>query len=453
MDARPAGALIDFYRCPETLINLSLTGELSGESAFFYFGQEVLCYGERVLDSLDTVASSCLPDLFPQVIYGGPGLRLPFNPSQIVDNLRRERYTINQSTNSRAILSGEEIRKIYYFVRPLLGVSLRKHLQRLFLRNWDKISFPKWPVDATVERILERVLCLCMKTQEIDTIPFIWFWPEGAPSCVMVTHDIETKAGVEFTSRLMDIDSAFEIKASFQVIPEKQYSVSEGFLDRIRDRGFELNVQDLTHEGNLFDNRAAFLIRAQSINQYLKEYGAQGFRSGRLYRNTDWYEALDISYDMSVPNVAHLESQRGGCCTVFPYFIGNILELPLTTSQDYSVFHILGEYSIQLWKKQIALIMEKNGLVSFIVHPDYIRREKALAVYKVLLRYLSDLRNEGNLWIALPREVSQWWRERSKMKLVMEDGKWRIRGPGHERARLAYARLRGDEIVYSLGAD
>jgi hypothetical protein len=40
---------------------------------------------------------------------------------------------------------------------------------------------------------------------------------------------------------------------------------------------------------------------------------------------------------MSVPNVGHLEVQRGGC-TVMPYFIGRIVELPVTTSQDYSVF-------------------------------------------------------------------------------------------------------------------
>ncbi len=36
----------------------------------------------------------------------------------------------------------------------------------------------------------------------------------------------------------------------------------------------------------------------------------------------------------------------------FPYFVGKILEIPLTTSQDYSLFQILNDYSIDLWKKQ-----------------------------------------------------------------------------------------------------
>ena len=80
---------------------------------------------------------------------------------------------------------------------------------------------------------------------------------------------------------------------------------------------------------------------------------AKGFRAGVLYRKQLWYDALDFEYDMSVPNVAHLDPQRGGCCTVMPYFLGNLLELPVTTTQDYCLFNILNDYSINLWERQI----------------------------------------------------------------------------------------------------
>ena len=79
-----------------------------------------------------------------------------------------------------------------------------------------------------------------------------------------------------------------------------------------------------------------------------------------MYREQEWFDAFDFSFDMSVPNVAHLEPQRGGCCTVMPYFIGDVLELPLTTTQDYSLFHILGDYSTTLWKRQIRLIRDST---------------------------------------------------------------------------------------------
>ena len=36
------------------------------------------------------------------------------------------------------------------------------------------------------------------------------------------------------------------------------------------------------------------------------------------------------------------------------------------------LFHILNERSVDLWKDQTELIFAKNGLASFIVHPDYI---------------------------------------------------------------------------------
>lgn len=441
--------LVEFYRCPEEFINFAPGDELcalSGDSCF----RPAASYGQSFGDSFADVASKSRSDSPKCSVSDESTPRMPLDSSQIVDYLRRERYMGSGNSGKRSFLSSEIIRRTYYYFRPLLPVSIRKHLQRLFHRDWNELSFPAWPVDTTVETILEKSFLLCMKARGIERIPFIWFWPEGTPSCVMVTHDVETKAGVRFVERLMDIDDAFGIKASFQVVPQKQYEVSQNTLNMIHERGFEVNVQDLTHDGDLFRDREEFLLKAQSINRYVREYGAQGFRSGRMYRNADWFDALDVSYDMSVPNVAHLEAQRGGCCTIFPYFIGRILELPLTTIQDYCLFCILGDYSIELWEKQIALITEKHGLASFIVHPDYVRKKRALAVYKSLLGYLSDLRKKGKVWIALPKEVNRWWRERSQMTLVREHGAWRIRGEGRERAKVAYAILADNKLRYSF---
>ena len=105
-----------------------------------------------------------------------------------------------------------------------------------------------------------------------------------------------------------------------------------------------------------------------------------------MYRNISWYDALDVSYDMSVPNVSHLDPQQGGCCTVFPFFVGNIVELPVTMTQDYSLFHILGQYSTDLWIEQSKRIRQKNGLISVIVHPDYLISQKARQVYSDCFR-------------------------------------------------------------------
>lgn len=423
---------------------------MSDAAGYFRFGKGTICYGQSSSGFRAERPTDSLYDALQDVTIEGSTARLPFHPTQVIDNLRYERYVKVSNGNDSRFTENHILRRTYYFLRPLLPASMRKHIQRGHLRDWDKISFPSWPVDRSVDCLLENLLALSLKSHTVDRIPFIWFWPRDFQGCVIMTHDVETLSGRDFCSDLMDIDDSVAIKSSFQIVPERRYPVSQVFLNNIRERGFEVNVHDLNHDGHLFTSRKRFLRRAERINRYGKEFGALGFRAGVMYRNGDWFDALDFSYDMSVPNVAHLEPQRGGCCTVMPFFIGKILELPLTTTQDYSLFHILNDYSIGLWKQQIALITERHGLVSFIVHPDYVIEKRAQDTYKALLEYLNRLRSEGRIWIALPGEVNRWWRERSQMKLVGQGQDWKIEGPSKERARVAYAKLERDHVVFSI---
>jgi len=380
----------------------------------------------------------------------GTSVQFSFDPVQVINNFRYERYRDDQEPRRREINANSLIRSLYYFARPLMPVAVRKHLQRLYFRDWDRIPFPQWPVDFTVEGILKQLLILSMKSRNVERIPFIWFWPEGVPSCAVVTHDVETSAGRDFCPDLMDLNDSFGIKSAFQVVPEKRYSVPQSLLESIRERGFELNVHDLNHDGHLMEHKEEFLRRAKHINRYGTKFEAQGFRSAMLHRNLDWYDALDFSYDMSVPNVAHLDPQRGGCCTVFPFFNGKLVELPVTMIQDYTLFHMLTDYSIDLWKKQISLIRQWNGLMQVIIHPDYIIDKEARHVYAELLGFLASMRTREETWIALPREVAEWWRMRSNMRLVDDGGFLHIEGEGKHRARIAYATIVEDGLEYEI---
>ncbi|HWB54805.1 MAG TPA: hypothetical protein VG722_11455, partial [Tepidisphaeraceae bacterium] len=289
---------------------------------------------------------------------------------------------------------------------------------------------------------------LALKARDGKPIPFIWFWPDGAPSCTILTHDVETRSGLDHCAALMDLNDSFGIKTSFQIVPEERYAVPESALAEIKRRGFEVNVHDLNHDGHLFREKTEFLRRAEHINRYVREFDASGFRSAILYRNIDWYHALDVSYDMSVPNVSHLDPQQGGCCTVMPFFIGDIIELPVTMIQDYTLFHILEQYTTDIWLEQSRRIREKHGLLSAIVHPDYILDSSARDVYKGLLEHLAGLREAGQTWLALPKQVAEWWRQRSLLRIVPDGQSWRIEGVGSERARLSWAVLDGGSLRY-----
>ena len=444
--------LLDYYRLPTGLLSgiIACVDSEAANEGFFRFGAGNVCYGQSAAGVATNFSGSEKFDAFDKVHSNGASIQLPFLFSKIIDNLRLEHYRHKMVPAREVFVANEMSRKLYYFIRDFLPVSIRRELQRVYFSDWKELPFPAWPVDFTVDNLHEEMLKLSMRASGVKKVPFIWFWPNGAPNCLMMTHDVETEVGRDSTSALMDLDDRYGIKASFQVIPEKRYEVPDAYVREIRDRGFEFNVHDLNHDGNLYRERDEFVRRAAKINEYVRKYNCQGFRAGAMYRNQDWYDVFEFSYDMSVPNVAHLEPMRGGCCTVMPYFVGKIVELPLTAAQDYSLFHILNDYSINLWKKQLALLRQRHGLMSFIAHPDYLIERRASAVYESLLAYLRQLIEDEKIWEAFPAEVNHWWRARSQMSLAPRGDTWEIIGPEKEKARLAFAVLDGNRLVYEL---
>jgi hypothetical protein len=440
-------AVSDRYRCPKTFLDFALRGKLTSEEGFFRFGPNITCYGHNCSEVCNARVGPVLHDMLKEVVADRGQVKLPFDPSEIIDNLRFERYTDGWGTGTA---SRSHLKSLYYLLRPFTNLFARKQIQKFYSRNWRECSFPRWPVDTTVEDTCERLLLFSMEARGIDSVPFVWFWPKGARGCILMTHDVETEAGRGFCSDLMDLDDSFGIKASFQLVPEGRYAISPTFLDTIRKRGFDYGIQDLNHDGRLFDNREEFLRRVELINRYAAQFAANGFRAAVLYRKPEWYDKLSFSFDMSIPNVAHLDPQRGGCCTVMPYFIGNILELPLTTTQDYTLFHLLNERSIDLWTTQVELILEKNGLASFIIHPDYVSETETKSVYVQLLDYLRNLRTEKQIWLGLPVEIDSWWRARSKMTVEENGNSWRVVGEQADNAVLAFAKNVDGKLVYEV---
>jgi hypothetical protein len=433
---------LDFFRCPPEFGRFRLKCEVSSSEGFFRFGSAV-CYGNSATAVTSRTSNQLLGDAFTRILTGENQHLLCFDPTQAAENLRYERYV--STSHSRRWLSS-----LYYLVRPTLASSVRKAIQRLVLSRRLTEKFPSWPVDCSVEQIFESLMVLLLSGDENREVPFIWFWPDGHTAALMMTHDVENEPGAANCDMLMDLDDLVGLKAAFQLIPEVRYQGFEKLVADVRARGFEANLHDLDHDGRLYDNLKRFRRRAKRINEYAVKFRLNGFRAGAMHRNQDWFHLLDFQYEMSVPNISHLEPQRGGCCSVMPYFVGSLLELPLTTVQDYALFYILREQSIDLWKRQIDIITSHHGLISFIVHPDYIVRRKELCLYRELLQHLADLKNDSKIWWALPGEINVWWRQRAQLQLKKNGNVWQIEGSGSERAKLAFARLEGDNLRYRI---
>jgi hypothetical protein len=431
-------SLQQHFKAPAGFFNFSILDGLDAEPRLFAFGDGLTGYGRIRAAEYDAL---------PSVEVHDGACLLPFNPDEVLDNLRKERYPIEGNTPS---LKQTIVRLSYYTLRPLLPVGVRKYAQRRALRGWDKPGFPGWPVERTVEGFMEKLLMLAMKTSGVDSIPFIWFWPDQKRGCVLMTHDVETDAGLRACDDLMSLNESYGIPASFQVIPGGRYHAQPEHLDAMRRRGFEVNIHDWNHDGHLFSTRQRFVERAAMINARAAEWQTVGFRAAALYRNIDWLRELKFEYDMSIPTTARLDPQHGGCCTLMPWMNGDLLEIPVTTIQDYSLFNILNQYSIDIWRQQTDSILAHHGMASFIVHPDYIQTPLARQSYTNLLAYLAELRDTTGAWAALPGQVNQWWRQRAQMTLEKSGDEWRVSGPGSDHATVAFARLEGSSIVYTF---
>lgn len=103
-----AQALIDRYRCPEEFVDLQLTENLSEDSGFFRFGPGAVCYGQSTRGIRERDFQSGLCDTFNDFIVDGSKLLLPFNPTHVIENCRRERYFEDHRTSSRR-RRGEDI--------------------------------------------------------------------------------------------------------------------------------------------------------------------------------------------------------------------------------------------------------------------------------------------------------------------------------------------------------
>jgi hypothetical protein len=191
----------------------------------------------------------------------------------------------------------------------------------------------------------------------------------------------------------------------------------------LESNGFEVGAHGLNHDGKLFRSREIFLRRAARINQYLKEWQSVGFRSPAMHHNLDWIHDLNIQYDASTFDTDPFEAQPDGVGTIFPFWVNKnsnagYVELPYTLPQDFTLFMLMKEPTINIWRKKLDWIASKGGMALLITHPDYMcfatNKESAdtypVNRYKEFLNYVRT-RYQGIYWPVLPKEIADFTRK------------------------------------------
>ena len=265
----------------------------------------------------------------------------------------------------------------------------------------------------------------------------------------MLTHDVEGPAGVANIAPVLEAERRHGFVSSWNFVAES-YPIPPGTFEQIIEAGCEIGLHAIKHDGKLFQSRARFELELPKVHSYLRQWGVEGFRSPATGRNADWMRELGCSYDSSFPDTDPFEPQAGGCCSIWPFFFDDVVELPITLVQDHTLFEILRNPSNDPWERKSRWLMRHHGLINLITHPDYLLSDEHLARYEAFLAFLRAQREQG--WFALPREVARWWRGRASIRCVIEDASVRLVGRHEERASVAWACLEDDEVVIHLGA-
>ena len=127
----------------------------------------------------------------------------------------------------------------------------------------------------------------------------------------------------------------------------------------------------------MYLTRRIFDRHASGIRRCMEKWGVSGFRSPSMHRRLDWLHALNIEYDLSTFDTDPFEPQPDGVNTIFPFWIPHrdgttgYVEIPYTLPQDFTLFIILKENSIDIWKQKLDWVASHGGMALLNTHPDY----------------------------------------------------------------------------------
>jgi peptidoglycan/xylan/chitin deacetylase (PgdA/CDA1 family) len=298
------------------------------------------------------------------------------------------------------------IARFYYSVKPLIPRWIQIHARRFFIRRALPGLSAIWPIDPAAAKP-----------------PKGWGgWPDDKRFALVLTHDVESEQGLGRCRHLADMEMELGFRSSFNFLLSK-YTTPNDLRIYLEENGFEIGIHGCYHDGMKFSSREIFLERAKIINRYIKEWGASGFRAPSMQCNLDWVGDLNIEYDLSTFDTDPFEPNSSGVQTIYPFMVSrsngksDFVELPYTLPQDSTLFVVMGEKNINIWKSKLDWIVENRGMALINTHPDYMNFGKTgQGIDEYPSHYYSDFLSyvktnySGQFWHGTARELAAYYR-------------------------------------------
>jgi peptidoglycan/xylan/chitin deacetylase (PgdA/CDA1 family) len=295
--------------------------------------------------------------------------------------------------------------KLYYiYLRPILPMKSRQLLQQIYRSG---IVYKKDFID-------DRLVNFAKEHNDYDKVAST-FYPNGYNNAVVLTHDVDHIIGFNNIPRILELEERMGFKSCWNIVPYK-YKIDPGIIRLIQDAGHEIGVHGYNHDGKLYSSIKVFSERVPYINQAIVKYKASGFRSPMVHHNLAWLQNLNIKYDASCFDYDPFQPFPNSTGVIWPFIVGKFVELPYTLPQDHTLFYVLKQKNIDIWKNKIDWLVKNKGMILTLTHPDYLTKNKHYNMYVELLEYLRTI---NNAWYCLPREITDWWVEREEKEKMI----------------------------------
>ncbi len=293
---------------------------------------------------------------------------------------------------------------LFYVLKKIIPRGLQIAARRRIAKTKRSIYRKTWPIDQSASLRPARFTG----------------WPGGKRFALVLRHDVETEFGTRYCRNILAVEKRYGMRSAFYFVPG-DYRVDESLRRDVADAGCEIGIQGFTHDGTLYSSRSVFLSQAAAINSYLRLWNAEGFASPSSHHRFDWIHDLAVKYDTSSFDTDPFEPQPDGIKTIFPLVINSTdghsyVEIPYTLPQDFTLFVILRQEGIGIWKRKLDWIAEKGGMAFVVTHPDYMQFPGSVSarysypsdLYAQFLSYVEE-KYAGHYWHALPREMAGFW--------------------------------------------
>lgn len=300
--------------------------------------------------------------------------------------------------------------RLYWKMKPFIPRVVIKKVRSFVAKNKVKEHQLYWPIDNRFVRFQWETLRQLLLLSGEKTLRFINFWPNRKTFALVLTHDVETQKMHCIIPRIADLEEKFGFRSSFNIVGS-QIPENLNMFKELKTRGFEIGIHGWHHNETAFNSRETFRESAQRIEECLETMEAVGIRFPLNLRQPYWMQTLKIEYDLSFFDTDPFEPIPGGAMSIWPFFIGKILELPATLTQDNTLVNLLGEKTPRIWIQKVDFIKKYHGMALLNSHPDYLFDKNVWNIYE---EFLERMHNMETCWNALPRETARWWKSRAE---------------------------------------